>query len=111
MILDIILDSTLGGFIVGALLLKQFKCDQSYHVYEQQNRIDIESLQFEIKKTISMFCEKRKRVVLAGSELFNTHYHGIDDTPTQEAYHGLNVTPNANGFNCNTALNWSQLEE
>ena len=21
------------------------------------------------------------------------HYHEIDDTPTQEAYHGLNVTP------------------
>ena len=35
-----------------------------------------------------------------GSELFNTHYHGIDDTPTQETYHELNVTPNANGFNC-----------
>ena len=47
-----------------------------------------------------MFCEQRKMVVSAGSELFNTHYHGIDDTPTQEAYHGLNVTPNANGFNC-----------
>ena len=38
-----------------------------------------------------MFCEKRKSVVSAGSELFNTHYHGIDDTPTQEAYHWLNV--------------------
>ena len=48
-----------------------------------------------------MFCEKRKRVVSAGSELFNTHSHGIDDTPTQEAYHGLNVTPNANGFKYN----------
>ena len=59
-----------------------------------------------------MFCEKRKRVVSAGSELFNTHDHGIDDTPTttQEACQ-LNVTPNANGFNCNTALNWSQFEE
>ena len=65
-------------------------------------RIDIESIRFEIKESISMFCEKRKRVVLAGSELFNTHYHGIDDTPTQEAYHGLKVTPNANRFNCNT---------
>ena len=39
-----------------------------------------------------MFCEDRKRVVSAGSELFNTHSHGIDDTPTQEAYHGLTVT-------------------
>ena len=58
-----------------------------------------------------MFCEQRKMVVSAGSELFNTHYHGIDDTPTQKAYHGLNVTPNANGFNCNTALNRSQLKE
>ena len=48
-----------------------------------------------------MFCEKRKSVVSAGSKLFNTHYRGIDDTPTQEAYHGLNITPNANGFNHN----------
>ena len=55
------------------------------------------SIRFEIKESISMFCEKRKRVVSAGSELFNTHYHGIDDTPTQKAYHRLNVTPHANG--------------
>ena len=57
-----------------------------------------------------MFCEKRKRVVLAGSELFNTHYRGIDDTPTQEAYHGLNVTSNANEFNCNLHKSESKLK-
>ena len=77
------------------------------------NRYRIESIRFEIKESVSIFCEKRKRVVLAGSELFNTHYHGIDDTPTQEVYHGLDVTPNANGFNCNTVIhtNWSQIEK
>ena len=44
-----------------------------------------------------MFCEKRKRVVSAGSELFNTHFHGIDDTPTQEAYQGRRPTTNDEG--------------
>ena len=57
--------------------------------------------------------KKEGLVVLASSELFNTHYHGIDDTPTLETYHGLNVIPNANGFNYNTAIhaNWSQIKK
>ena len=34
----------------------------------------------------------------------------IDDTPIQEAYHGLNVSPNDNGFNCNIHKPESKLK-
>ena len=71
------------------------------------NWIDIESnrYQFEIKEMISIFCERKSGwlVVSAGRELFSysilnimelmilQHKSGIDDTPTQKAYHRLNI--------------------
>lgn len=44
----------------------------------------------------STFYEKREWVVLTGSELLNTQYCGINDTPTKKAYqinNGLTDTP------------------
>ena len=56
---------------------------------------------------INILWEKKERlVVLADSELYNTHYYGVDDTPTQETYH----TPNTNKFNCNPHKYESKLK-